>query len=211
MGGVAAVSAQAGLLIQDLNSALTDSGISGTQVKIAGTVQASRSFNWDEVSTALGWLSSDSAIATERTNTKADLVTCLINGSGTPVGVSFTAGIGNLPGSASGSKNAAFSIFLHSVGSGTFVHEIGHNMGSHHDKTTNASGGVFPYSHGNHFTGNDGTEYRTVMAYSKNGETRVLKFSGPSVTHQGVATGKADDTDNAKSVDNMLPVIKKYY
>jgi hypothetical protein len=49
------------------------------------------------------------------------------------------------------------------------------------------------------------------MAYSKNGETRVLKFSGPNVLHQGVATGIADDADNAKSVDNMLPVVKKYY
>ena len=47
------------------------------------------------------------------------------------------------------------------------------------------------------------------MAYSKNGETRVLKFSGPNVLHQGVATGKAD-LDNAKSVGNMIPVVKKY-
>jgi hypothetical protein len=198
-------------LIADLNSAISDSGISGTTVKIAGTVQASRTFQWNEVSDALSWLSSDTAIATERTTTKADLVSCLINGTGTPIGVSFTAGMGALPGSASGNKNAAHSVFLHSVSSGTFVHEIGHNLGSHHDKATHATGGVFPYSHGNHFTGDDGKDYRTVMAYSKNGETRVLKFSGPNVLHQGVATGIADDADNAKSVDNMLPVVKKYY
>ena len=197
-------------MIADFNTALSDSGISGVTVKLAGTVKGSKSFQYNEVSQALSWLSSDTAIASERTTTKADLVSIIINGSGTPVGVPFTAGIGHLPGSAAGSKNAAFSAFLHTVGSGTFVHEVGHNLGSQHDKATNASGGVFPYSHGNHFTGNDGKDYRTVMAYSKNGETRVLKFSGPNVLHQGVATGKADDADNAKSVGNMIPVVKKY-
>ena len=197
-------------MLADFNTALSDSGISGVTVKLAGTVKGSKSFQYNEVSQALSWLSSDTAIATERTTTKADLVSCLINGSGTPVGVPFTAGMGSLPGSAAGNKNAAFSVFLHTVGSGTFVHEIGHNLGSQHDKATNASGGVFSYSHGNHFTGNDGKDYRTVMAYSKNGETRVLKFSGPNVLHQGVATGKAD-LDNAKSVGNMIPVVKKYY
>ena len=38
------------------------------------------------------------------------------------------------------------------------------------------------------------------MAYNKNGETRVLKFSGPTVMHQGTYTGKANETDNSKSI-----------
>ena len=49
LGGSAAVTAKAGQLVADLNSAISDSGISGTTVKVAGTVQASRTFQWNEV------------------------------------------------------------------------------------------------------------------------------------------------------------------
>jgi hypothetical protein len=61
------------------------------------------------------------------------------------------------------------------------------------------SGGVFPYSVGNRFFGLSGTEYRTVMAYAPG--TRIGRFSSPLALYDGIATGIADERDNARSIN----------
>ncbi len=67
-------------------------------------------------------------------------------------------------------------------------HEIGHNQGCGHD-IANGGCGYSNYAYGWRFTGNSGTQYRTVMAYAPG--TRIPYFSNPDRTFDGVATGTA--------------------
>jgi hypothetical protein len=83
----------------------------------------------------------------------------------------------------------------------TFTHELGHNMGCCHapgDGGGCFDGGVFPYSTGHRFDGQDGQLYRTVMAYAPG--TRIGRFSSPTVLFEGTPTGIADERDNARTI-----------
>ncbi|WP_169249179.1 InlB B-repeat-containing protein [Candidatus Competibacter phosphatis] len=74
----------------------------------------------------------------------------------------------------------------------SFAHELGHNMGSMHDRA-NAGGGLgaYPYSYG---YGIDGT-FGTVMSYIN---PRLGKFSNPAITCVGgIACGISETISNA--------------
>ncbi len=87
----------------------------------------------------------------------------------------------------------------------TLAHELGHNMGANHDKASSGPGGAYTYSYGYHFGKN---RYRTVMAYPPG--TRVGHFSNPSIKYAGYATGVANKADNARTINNMAPVIAAF-
>lgn len=84
----------------------------------------------------------------------------------------------------------------------SFAHETGHNMGCGHDRDN--GGGLYDYSHGHRFNGNDGRQYRTVMAYAP-GE-RIQYFSNPNVSYldtpTGIADGNSDSADNARTLNH---------
>jgi hypothetical protein len=85
----------------------------------------------------------------------------------------------------------------------TFPHELGHNMGCHHDYANASGDGVFPYSHGHHFSFN-GNTYRTVMAYPPG--LRASYFSNPQVLFAGtvptgVEQGEPDAADCALTIN----------
>ena len=84
----------------------------------------------------------------------------------------------------------------------SLAHEIGHNQGNKHDRTNATGSGAFPYSFGFRRCTTDGTGFRTVMAYSCTGASRVAWFSNPNVDYSGYATGIAYETDPASSADN---------
>ena len=71
---------------------------------------------------------------------------------------------------------SAFSIVKRTCATGyyTFGHELGHNMGCHHDRQ-NASSGAYSYSYG--YRTSDGV-YRTIMSYAP--PSRIL-FGHPRV------------------------------
>jgi PKD repeat protein len=101
-----------------------------------------------------------------------------------------------------------FSVVYSSCATGYYstAHELGHNMGSHHDVVTaNGATGAFPYSYG--YQNLDGP-FRTIMAYNcPGGCTRQQYFSNPNVTYIGLPTGIADQADNARSINQTrLPV-----
>ena len=62
-----------------------------------------------------------------------------------------------------------YLVDVHVVVSGSMTvqhgHEIGHNMGCAHDRN-NAGGSTFSYAYGHRWNGNNGTLYRSTMAYS---------------------------------------------
>jgi hypothetical protein len=101
----------------------------------------------------------------------------------------------------------------------TFVHELGHNMGAAHDRTTAAGSdgtldspedyGAYTYSFGYKTSAGQGNFY-TVMAYGGAGQTGYLTFSTPDSTFcGGYACGKAD-ADNARTLRNTMPVVAAF-
>ncbi|QOJ01518.1 MAG: hypothetical protein HRU70_13905 [Phycisphaeraceae bacterium] len=97
---------------------------------------------------------------------------------------------------------SAFGVVAWSCASGNLshAHEVGHNQGCDHDPDNITSGCAWAnYGYGHRFTGTNGTQYRTVMAYAPG--SRVSQFSNPNVTFQGTATGTAT-RDNARIINN---------
>lgn len=138
-----------------------------------------------------------------RDSTNADLAAMLGEIAG-------ACGVGYLIGPATGNPNNGFTVTARScaVGNLTFAHEIGHNMGSHHNPE-NGGSAVFPYSYGHYVNGS----YRTVMSYvdpCTSGCTRRPYFSNPNVVFAGVPTGIVNARDNARSINNTADVISNY-
>jgi len=128
----------------------------------------------------------------DRTNYRADQVVLLVNNMDA-CGVAW-CGNGADP-------DRAFAVVQWNCTLYTFPHEIGHNQGCGHDRD-NGGCGFRSYGYGWRFTGNNGVQYRTVMAYLP-GE-RIPYFSNPNVTYQGVATGvpigQANEAHNAQVI-----------
>jgi hypothetical protein len=155
------------------------------------------------LSSELPLLRSDSATATLRNNVKADLVAMISNSGG-------ACGIGYLMGSVGGNQNNGFTVTARScaIGNLSFPHELGHNMGSHHNPE-NGSNPTYPYGFGHYVDGN----YRTVMSYvdpCPSGCTRHPYFSNPAVIFNEFPTGIANARDNARSMNNTADTIANY-
>lgn len=134
-----------------------------------------------------------------------------------------TCGLGYLMGTeSSGFEGTAYNTVnspsCTGSGSGTFAHELGHNMGLQHDKfvapentTVTPEGSTVPveilYAHGYVDTVN---RFRTVMAYDDECIAtapftfcnRTLTFSNPSVLFNGVPTGKLPNSHERQALND---------
>ncbi len=142
--------------------------------------------------------------------------------------LSDVGGVGYLPSSPAGDDRLGFNVnrVQQMASTYTLIHEIGHNMGNMHSRNQAASaagpsGGVFPYSTGWRWIGNDGASYASVMTYESSTLDGVISrrtphFSNPSITFQGVPTGTSSASDpfgpadNARSMREMKAVIAAY-
>lgn len=97
----------------------------------------------------------------------------------------------------------------------TLAHEIGHNLGSQHDRATATEDGslkfgVYPYSFG-YKTGAGAGNFYTVMAYGESGQARYRVFSNPRInTCGGFACGLADNADNTRSLGLTMPIVATF-
>ncbi len=132
--------------------------------------------------------------------------------------VEDTGGIAWLLGSMAGQPGYAFSLVrVKQVGwTYTMIHELGHNFGCHHrkDQVTQPGPGIFSYSAGWRWIGNNGSRYCSVMSYQETWDgysvAQVPYFSSPLVLYQGVAAGDAVDGDNARTLRQTGPVVSNY-
>lgn len=177
------------------NTCYANSSVS-VRMRLVGTAEVSYTEN-SNMSNDLSWVAGNSTVASLRTTYGADLV-CLVRRGA----ASGAAGIGYLGSGAASFSSYAFCVVAddYAASNITFPHEVGHNIGCNHDRTTAGVPSGSGYNYGWHFTGTDNVGYRTVMAYAPN--TRVAYFSNPSVSYQGTATGVTSGNSNA--ADNAL-------
>jgi hypothetical protein len=154
----------------------------------------------------------------------ADLVTVVrpfhLNGQGRNCGVGYIGGYGGRP--ISGYSAYGYSVVSDGTdveGSRyyctdyTFTHELGHNMGSMHDRATVTSqgggSGAYPYSFGYGLSG----QFGTIMSYIS---PVVGKFSNPNLATCGngqacgVASSSSQAADNALSLNNTREGVAGY-
>jgi len=84
------------------------------------------------------------------------------------------------------------------------AHEVGHNLGSVHDRANATINGAYSYSYGYDVPG----VFGTIMSY----EGPVIGyFSNPDITYNGysigVPEGQSDSADNAKSMRNTIATV----
>lgn len=164
-------------------------------------------------------------LAAMRKTYGADLVTLVrpfyLNEQGRNCGVAYVGGYG-------GSNIANYKDYGLSVVSDgkdmmgqssycndyTFAHELGHNMGSMHDRQTVASqgggSGAYPYAFGSGQAGSFGT----IMSYIS---PKVGKFSSPNTTCSSsklpcgvAASDSANAADNALSLNNTRLAVAAF-
>jgi hypothetical protein len=201
-GGTSAMLAEVALAVATANQAYANNGlVQRLRLVYAGesSLTESGSFNND-----LGHLTGDSMVAWLRDANRADLVSLITSNGPAPP----SCGIGWLMLV----NSTAFAPFGFNVvdrlcasSNLTFPHELGHNMGAHHDPFVAGSDQetLFPYSHG--YVDLVG-KFRTIMAYDDQCKasgfscTRIQFFSTPALTYNGRAIGDASTSDNSRTL-----------
>ncbi len=156
------------------------------------------------INSDLTWVTSNSTVASLRNTYSADMVSLIVNNGGGYCGIGW---VQRNPGS--GFANYAFQVTaLGCLANSTLAHEHGHNMGMEHDPASSGispSGASYPWSFGHYVNGS----FRTIMSYNVCSIScpRVLHFSNPDVLYNGVATGIADQRDNAHTGDLTAPTL----
>ena len=202
-GGTDGINALINLAIHETNRAYSRSDVF-QRVMLVHTQE----FNWVEDGDDGGYLSDlrgkTDGVADDvhalRDEYGADMVS-LIYDTGSYCGVAYI-----MTTLSAGFESSCFSVVRDSCATGyySFAHELGHNMGSAHDRA-NAGSALTSYSYGWRTTDN---AYRSVMAYAPG--TRIAMFSNPSKdAPNGLAMGTAVD-NNAASINTSSTTISAF-
>lgn len=92
----------------------------------------------------------------------------------------------------------------------TLAHELGHNMGQAHNEDDSSSTGVHAYSYGYREASSSG--FYTVMAYPQadGNQSSIRYFANPSVRYQNRVTGVANQADNVRSLNQVMPTVATF-
>ncbi|HPG40252.1 MAG TPA: Ser-Thr-rich GPI-anchored membrane family protein [bacterium] len=142
---------------------------------------------------------------------KADLVAILTN-------CTDTGGVGWLLNWTIGRPEFGFCLARVQQTSWTYtlIHEWGHNMGAHHrkDQAVQPGPGLYTYSAGWRWIGQNGSRYCSVMSYQDSWDgnyvSQVGYFSNPLIQHQATPTGNIVDGDNVRGLNQISNVIGAY-
>ena len=93
----------------------------------------------------------------------------------------------------------------------SMAHELGHNMGLHHDISNAGGQAAYPYAYG-YRDEQQPNPFRTVMAYEcgSPGCPRVQHFSTHTRTYGGRPTGVADASENARALNNTASTTANF-
>ena len=233
LGGSSAAVTKLVSLVVAANAALTNSNING-KIRLVNALQVSYADNTDN-GAALNELTGNNGtgpvtvpaslapLRTARETYGADLVTLVrdFKSENNGCGIAWLLGANQQPITVAGDAPFAYSVISegsYNLGGSTYyceditlMHELAHNMGSAHD-VGNAGGnsGRYPYSYGYKTTAAQGNFF-TVMAYGDNNQTLYRVFSNPLIsTCGGLACGVANQADNARSLNQTIPVAATF-
>jgi len=211
-GGTAAMKAHINLAVAETNQAYQNSQIN-TRLNLVMAAEVNYSESGDIITDLSRLRGKSDGYMDEvhgwRESVKADMVS-LISVDNQYCGIAYM--MTNL---SNYSESFAFSVVHVTCATSyySFGHELGHNMGSAHDRA-NAGAALFDFSFG--YQAPNGA-FRTIMAYNcSHGCPRVQHFSNPSVSYGGQPTGIDFDidafnsADNARSINNALVTVANF-
>jgi hypothetical protein len=152
-----------------------------------------------------------------RTQVGADLVTVVRAFDATSMDDCGVGWIGGYHGSAFNASRG-FAVVADGADGGyycvdqTFAHELGHNMGSHHDiDTAGGDYGAYSYSRGFRQTISSTSGFATVMAYSDGPQTQLNRFSNPTLAAcLSRACGVPGSSDNARGLSAAAAAVAAF-
>lgn len=232
LGGASIAVTKLTNLVAAANAALTNSNING-QIRLVGALQVSYADNTDN-GTALNELTGNNGtgpvtvpaglapLRAARETYGADLVTLVrdFKQENNGCGIAWLLGANQEPITTAGDAPFAYSVVSEgSYQSGTstlyceditLAHELAHNMGSAHDVGNAPNLGRYPYSYGYKTAAALGNFF-TVMAYGDDNQMLYRVFSNPLITTcGGLACGVANQADNARSLNQTIPVVATF-
>ena len=161
---------------------------------------------------ALGSKSPYRLLASKRRQVKADLGILYLHKTQKFCGVASALGKHDTPDSFR--RRAVSVIGAHCPGLVT-AHEIGHNLGCHHDRDNTSSTYGLPYAYGFRSSKH---KFRTIMAYNCTSNSdnevdcpRINYYSNPHKSHKGVVMGATDREDNARNIRQRASVVRDIY
>jgi peptidyl-Asp metalloendopeptidase len=204
-GGTTQIQAQIQAAVDQANTAFTNSNmIARFYLAHSEEVTYNDSGN---IETDLNWVTSNATVASLRNTFSADMVSLITSNGGGYCGIGW---VQRHPGSSF--AGYAFQVTARNcLSNSTLAHEHGHNMGMEHDPASagvSPSGASYPWSFGHYVNG----AFRTVMSYDVCTIScpRVLNFSNPEILYNGIATGIANQRDNAYTGDLTAPIVANF-
>jgi len=206
-------------LISVANSAFLESN-TNTQLALVHTEETNYTNNsrtLDALNDLAGGVGALANIVDVRVDNRADLVILLRDfdrSVHTFCGFAFVLGFnGEIPIIQ---RDFGFSVVQDGASNGFFcldsslAHEIGHNLGSQHDRNNSARGGILPFSHGHDISGS----FFTVMSQDFNG-TEVNRFSNPELnclgSPCGIPSNASNSANNALSIRTVSAGIANFF
>ena len=219
-GGLAGIQAVINTAINETNTGYAQSGINQRVVLVGSGEYAYSETGFDWTTALNRWSNPADAVFGPahalRNTLKADEMVLLVNDS-VYCGMAWLMGAGSVSTSFAASSFALVR-WTCATGYYSFGHEMGHNMGAHHDRiTASPQQGAYPYSYGYQwFDSVDHVYYRTVMAYNVYGsDIRVNQWSNPNVSYlgrnpTGVDVSSPSSAYNALTLNNTAPVVAMF-
>jgi len=212
-GGIDVFSASA---IGKMNQAMANSDVD-CQFRLvhAGSVGYTHTDLSSDLSSLMSGSSGLETAQTWRVTFGADIIAMLVD-TGSAYG---HVGQGSLLTTDQGNPERVYSVSsIRSVEiSHTLTHEVGHNLGCGHSKTqatqTGPNSSLNSYSAGWYFTGTNGVDYHTIMAYNNDGSNTYQSaplFSSPLLSFCSTTAGHAADGDNARTIRETMAVVADY-
>jgi hypothetical protein len=197
-------------VVAETNAAFANSALA-QRVRLVGTAAVSYAQN-AQMTTDLSRLQHPAdgyldQLHSLRTAYGADLVTLIVPNSTSYCGTAYVPWRTGSPEWGFGVVAAPCLTYAY-----TFTHELGHNLGAHHDPgSTGGACSPYGYSCGHYVPG----VARTVMSYDVcSGSCPVsLQFSSPSIDfigRPGVRSGVANARDNRSSLAAVAPYVANY-
>jgi peptidyl-Asp metalloendopeptidase len=210
-GGTAAMQAEVNLAVAATNQAYQNNNLA-QRLRLVFAGEAS--ITEGDFNAELDWLQVNPTVDWLRNVSRADVVSLITDHGPSPAlcGVGF-----RMRTNSTGFAPFGFSVVERVCASSnlTFAHELGHNMGAHHDAyvTGVPDNALFPYSHG--YVDLVG-KFRTIMAYptlcsdAGLGCNKIPFFSTPGTTQSGRPIGTASTADNARTLSQTAATVANF-